>query len=238
MMQTATRGAVALHRNASQRTLTALVRHEQRHGNNLLSPSSHLHTFALSRDDRDNKEERARLQSLPPSTAAYHTTAPAEKGAALVLGLGAVSATAFAASSAVRAYNEWKESLPETPPEQPAEAKEEAQQEQKAQQKEEKRENIFAKWFNVGVGSKYYEGGFEDTMTRKYNIIQADVRRSGCNFCWPIAFCYSYFCRQGGGSNFGCARIEYAATHQGGTSEAASIKSPRHWWFYVYGRKD
>eukprot|EP00956_Cyclotella_meneghiniana_P014841 scaffold22388_cov43-Cyclotella_meneghiniana.AAC.1 len=41
-----------------------------------------------------------------------------------------------------------------------------------------KRENIFAKFFNMSVGSKYYEGGFEETMTRKEAALILGVRES------------------------------------------------------------
>ena len=40
------------------------------------------------------------------------------------------------------------------------------------------RENVFAKFFDMGVGSKFYEGGFEDTMTRKEAALILGVRES------------------------------------------------------------
>jgi hypothetical protein len=106
----------------------------------------------------------------------YHTTASAEKGVAIVLGLGAVSCASFAAAQGVKAYREWKESQPEAPP-----VEEQPQQEQQQTQKEEDegpRENIFKKWFDAGVGSKYYEGGFEDEMTRREAALILGVRES------------------------------------------------------------
>lgn len=42
----------------------------------------------------------------------------------------------------------------------------------------EKRENIFAKLFNFNVGSKYYEGGFDDKMTRREAALILGVRES------------------------------------------------------------
>ena len=42
--------------------------------------------------------------------------------------------------------------------------------------KEGARENIFAKWFDVG--GKYYEGGFEDSMTRREAALVLGVRES------------------------------------------------------------
>ena len=52
------------------------------------------------------------LTSAPLQVSQYHSTARAEKGVAIALGLGAVSALAYAGSSAVQAYNEYKASLP------------------------------------------------------------------------------------------------------------------------------
>jgi len=43
---------------------------------------------------------------------------------------------------------------------------------------ETKRENFFAKFFNLSVGSKYYEGGFEEQMTRKEAALILGVRES------------------------------------------------------------
>ncbi|KAL3895917.1 MAG: hypothetical protein SGARI_007310 [Bacillariaceae sp.] len=108
-----------------------------------------------------------------------------------MLGLASVSALAYAGSSAVQSYNEWKAAQP-TPEELEAmRAEEEKQQKEqdtirqeeeeaaKANAKDEKeqpRENIFNKWFDVG--SKYYEGGFEDTMTKREAALILGVRES------------------------------------------------------------
>uniref|UniRef100_A0A6U3QJ97 J domain-containing protein n=1 Tax=Ditylum brightwellii TaxID=49249 RepID=A0A6U3QJ97_9STRA len=119
----------------------------------------------------------------------YHSTQPVERGAALVLGLGAVAATAKAGQYAVRAYEEWKASQPEEPEEKTTEdatfqSKDENDSTKKQETKQEakkddgKRENIFAKFFNMGVGSKYYEGGFEDTMTKREAALILGVRES------------------------------------------------------------
>lgn len=48
----------------------------------------------------------------------------------------------------------------------------------KAKTEETKRENFFAKFFNLSVGSKYYEGGFEEQMTRKEAALILGVRES------------------------------------------------------------
>lgn len=158
-----------------------------------------MHAYAgrLSLDEQQNKSKYSKdgneqlkmcLASKPIiSVAQFHSTAAAEKSAvALILGLGAISAGSYAASSALTAYNEWKASLPDPPPEkEKAESvKEEEntkQQKEQAQKQEEsggKRENIFAKWFGVGVGSKYWEGGFEETMTRREAALILGIRES------------------------------------------------------------
>ncbi|VEU37426.1 unnamed protein product [Pseudo-nitzschia multistriata] len=125
----------------------------------------------------------------------FHTTAPSERGPALVLGLATVSALGFAGSSAIKSYNEWKDSQPTK--EELEEMRKQEEKEQatmKAQQaKEEERKkkeqkasadddadkprtNIFREWFDVGT--KYYEGGFEDTMTRREAALVLGVRES------------------------------------------------------------
>jgi DnaJ-class molecular chaperone len=120
----------------------------------------------------------------------FHTTAASEKGVALVLGLGALSAAAYAGSSAVTAWKEYKASLPSE--EELEEQRNQQEKEEGAQQKQQeaqqanakdekgdgKRENIFQKIFGVGVGAKYYEGGFEDSMTRREAALILGVRES------------------------------------------------------------
>jgi hypothetical protein len=68
--------------------------------------------------DRDEQSKR-RLQGTLPSSitvssgsgnnntvALFHTTPPQERAVAIILGVGALSATFYAASSAVKAYKE------------------------------------------------------------------------------------------------------------------------------------
>jgi hypothetical protein len=98
-----------------------------------------------------------------------------------MLSLGAISAGSYAASNAIKAYNEWKASLPDEPEEPPVEqVKEEQGKTEKKEKKttDGKRENVFAKWFGVGVGAKYYEGGFEEEMTRREAALILGVRES------------------------------------------------------------
>jgi len=137
---------------------------------------------------------------LHPAFAAYsrrsfHTTPSVERGPALVLGLATVSALAYAGSSALTSFNEWKDSQPTKEEleqmrkqEEKEQAKMKAQQEEEANEKKKQesvsgstsddqpRTNIFREWFDVGT--KYYEGGFEDTMTRREAALILGVRES------------------------------------------------------------
>jgi len=150
----------------------------------------------------------------------YHTTLPEQRGAAIVLTLGAVAATAKAGQYAVQGYKEWKvvmeeeerkkrQELEEKDNKKPMDdntTKEEEEQQGEGKSDyttggsqsttnngddggaaaaagnnttdEVKRENFFAKFFNLSVGSKYYEGGFEEKMTRKEAALILGVRES------------------------------------------------------------
>ena len=144
------------------------------------------HRFgALSHDD--DKNERNNNNNNPlrglPQIRPYHSTAAQDRAVAIMLGLGTIAAVSYSAAQGVKAYNEFKESWPEQVPEEKGEAQEnttkaEDQEKQQEAKKEAsaksskqgakaKRENIFKEWFGVGVGAKYYEGGFEETMTRR-----------------------------------------------------------------------
>jgi len=111
----------------------------------------------------------------------FHTTTRNDSAVAIGLSLGAVSAASYAAATGLKAYREWQESRP--PPEEVTEeVKEEEKDEQKSKDAKSEesgdRQNVFAKWFGVGVGSKYYEGGFEETMTRREAALILGVRES------------------------------------------------------------
>jgi DnaJ homolog subfamily C member 19 len=167
-------------------------RHANKNKSGALFATSQFHTSTFHRREGEDDREQQRLKGIPQvgsrhysTTLALHyqATQPSES-AALVLGLGAVSAACFAGASAVSAYNQWKEQQPEAPPEKDEDAKEqfkdEAEHEHAKEQKKEEplgpRENIFSKWFDVG--SKYYEGGFEDTMTKREAALILGVRES------------------------------------------------------------
>lgn len=119
----------------------------------------------------------------------YHVTAPSERAVAVIMGLATVSAVAYAGSSAIQSYNEWKAAQPteeeldamraEEEKERSAQEamRNERQGEQQAEtEREGPRQNIFHEWFDVG--SKYYEGGFEDTMTKREAALILGVRES------------------------------------------------------------
>ena len=130
----------------------------------------------------------------------YHTTSAAERGGpALALGLGAAAAVAKAGQYAARAFKQYQieakeaaEAEAQRRKEQglPSEEEERAQQEAetdaqgkanadaKSKGEEGPRENIFNKFFNMGVGSKFYEGGFEEEMTRREAALILGVRES------------------------------------------------------------
>jgi DnaJ family protein C protein 19 len=151
--------------------------------------ASDLHMFS-QRDENAETNAQARMRALP-TVRTYHTSSPMlyrgspplERSAvAVTLGLGAVAAGAFAASSVVKVYNEWQASRPvqteEVKSESTAKTEGSSQEATKNEekQKEGPRENIFAKWFDVG--GKYYEGGFEDSMTRREAALILGVRES------------------------------------------------------------
>lgn len=194
----------------------ALARWQQQQQNQQTSllASRCLHTYVVgggggSLDDRRRREQdeqrvNFQLSSLPlggsRQVAQFHSTAPTENGVAIVLGLGAISALSYAGSSAVKAYGEYKASLPseeEMEEERKQQEKEAGTQQEEQRQHDEaaqanssdsaksskaesggKRENVFASWFGVGVGAKYYEGGFEDEMSRKEAALILGVRES------------------------------------------------------------
>jgi DnaJ family protein C protein 19 len=119
----------------------------------------------------------------------YHVTPPSERAVAIILSLATVSAVAYAGSSAIQSYKEWKAAQPteeeleamradEEKDRAEQEAQHQAKQEAQQQQMESDgpRQNVFRAWFDVG--SKYYEGGFEDTMTKREAALILGVRES------------------------------------------------------------
>jgi hypothetical protein len=118
----------------------------------------------------------------------YSPTAKTDN-ASLVMGLGSIAATAKAGQYAVASYKEWKENQPEEPEESSSSKDQDGdgdgdQQQRKAntntktskEKQNEKREHIFSNLFNIGT--KYYEGGFEDKMTKGEAALILGVRPS------------------------------------------------------------
>eukprot|EP00980_Cylindrotheca_fusiformis_P028150 scaffold22583_cov106-Cylindrotheca_fusiformis.AAC.21 len=168
----AMRGAMPNSRRKNSLSLLA----GRAYGSNPIS-TANFYSHSLGSRLEDDREKRQ-----------YHTTAPSERAAAIILGLASVSALAYAGSSAVQSYNEWKAAQPspeEVEAKQKEEAKKRMEEESQAKEKDKSetdtdkpRENIFKEWFGVGVGSKYYEGGFEDKMTRREAALILGVRES------------------------------------------------------------
>lgn len=136
------------------------------------------------RDDDTRKSKGSSFIDLQ-TTRNYSPTAKTEN-ASLVMGLGAIAATAKAGQYAVAAYREWKENQPEESEESINTKNQDADGDQQAkantntktsnEKQNEKRENIFSSLFNVGT--KYYEGGFEDKMTKGEAALILGVRPS------------------------------------------------------------
>lgn len=132
----------------------------------------------------------------------YHVTAATQRGGpALALGLASVAAVAKAGQYASRAFEQYKIEAAAAAEEEaqrrkeaglPSEEEERAQAEaeaakaktdggegnKKKKADDGRRENIFNTFFNMGVGSKFYEGGFEEEMTRREAALILGVRES------------------------------------------------------------
>lgn len=145
--------------------------------------------------DEDDEVNRIHNQPLIMSTVmgSYNSSNPQRRfysvttkseSATLALGLGAFAATAKAAQYAARAYQEYQASIPEEPEEKETDSSKASEENasSSSEQKQSnsgtggKRENIFSQFFDVG--SKYYEGGFEEKMTRREAALILGVRES------------------------------------------------------------
>jgi hypothetical protein len=141
---------------------------------------------ACNRDRRD--DECGKTSSLFPAQfslmqlRSYHVTARNEN-LSLVMSLGAVALTAKAAQYGVRAYKEWQVSQERLQKEQDESLgqKTETQRETDRQKKAttgDNQSNLFSRLFGFSVGSKYYEGGFEEKMSRREAALILGVRES------------------------------------------------------------
>ena len=149
-----------------------------------------LHFSSLSLNHRQDEKHdipKSKMYCNLQTRRDYSLTSKTEN-ASLALGLGAIAATAKAGQYAVSAYKEWKDSQPEEP-ENSSDKNQQAEDQQQDQQgnanassktsdekQNEKRENIFASFFDVGTN--YYEGGFEDQMTKREAALILGVRPS------------------------------------------------------------
>ena len=119
----------------------------------------------------------------------HYSMSSSHESATLVMGLGALACTAKAGQYAVSAYQEYKANLPEEPESASEDNKADfdsstTTDSNQAPPKEKSgssgssktRENIFSSYFSVG--SKYYEGGFEEKMTRREAALILGVRES------------------------------------------------------------
>jgi len=169
--------------------------HQHQYRSTLMNPlvGSSFTKTKVDDEDRDDEKDICYFLSQPaqfhqPGRRMYHTTQSSERAAAIIMGLATVSALGFAGSSAIQSYNEWKAAQPTEEELDEMRRQEEKEREQIKQQEQEKegkkkeaeedrpRQNVFREWFDVGT--KYYEGGFEDTMTRREAALILGVRES------------------------------------------------------------
>eukprot|EP00591_Stephanopyxis_turris_P005339 CAMPEP_0195523454 /NCGR_PEP_ID=MMETSP0794_2-20130614/22672_1 /TAXON_ID=515487 /ORGANISM="Stephanopyxis turris, Strain CCMP 815" /LENGTH=235 /DNA_ID=CAMNT_0040653463 /DNA_START=82 /DNA_END=789 /DNA_ORIENTATION=+ len=181
-------------------TARSVRRHNPKSVSRLTNPKTSssqacfLHIQPTHRQNNEEKDENARYSPRTmidmhhqrsnstyqlSQTRLYHATHHVDN-TALVLGLGSIALAAKAGQYGVQAYKEWEKNQPEEPiieEQGTEEAAEQAQEAAKSSKKEGKRTNFFDQ-FGFGVGTKYYEGGFEDTMTRKEAALILGVRES------------------------------------------------------------
>jgi len=178
-----------LRSSSGTRTVSTVLGNNNgfRFGNDASSPTNMTPVdmpFLSLKKDRENEERQ--LQHRTEQRRHYHATPQTDRAVAIMMGLGALSAVSYAGASAIQSYREWKASQPsaeELEKQQKEQASAAAEEQAKAKKTEEpkstsseKRTNIFKEWFDVG--SKYYEGGFEDTMTRREAALILGVRES------------------------------------------------------------
>jgi hypothetical protein len=166
----------------------------------LRNSTSLFHTLTLKREkeEKDGKcipydSKHHPLYNAPFSmtTNRNYSLTTRKENTTLILALGTVAATAKAGQYAFQAYEEWKASRPEedintskAEDTQSSSTKADSNTSSSSSSGKEgskasngtKRENMFASFFNVG--SKYYEGGFEEKMTRREAALILGVRES------------------------------------------------------------
>ena len=154
------------------------------------------HQLSLRNPDAHPPFPPPRTGALPTPVRTYHTTTvPARSTVAIVLGLGAVSVGAYALSSVVTAVQEFQQEQRRNPPPPPASGAESNTSGSGTNTSDSTRDaagtttndttsktgsskNIFDEWFGIGVNHKYYEGGFEEKMTRREAALILGIRES------------------------------------------------------------
>jgi hypothetical protein len=136
--------------------------------------------------NHDRSKRRADTNSSPSLRLIHTSTVTHKNPTTIILSLSAIAATAKAGQYMIQAYEQWKLSQPEKPPIQSEpeessagkEPNESTKTDSRKREEDGKRENIFQTLFGIGVGSKYYEGGFEEKMTRREAALILGVRET------------------------------------------------------------
>lgn len=119
-----------------------------------------------------------------PFEKSFHSSGRAENS--LIIGGAAMLGAAVTIRYAIAAYETYKQSLPQTPPEEPAAASKETTDEpvQKAQARPQAKAEAKAKAdaspsaFSSWFARNYYDGGFEEKMSRREAALILGVRET------------------------------------------------------------
>lgn len=127
---------------------------------------------------RSNYTRSMREQQMPAmmmQKREYHLTIKRDS-VALAAGLTAVAVGAKVGQYGFRAFEEWQKNQPK---EEPKAQEDAAHANASGTKSDDKKERVnFFDQFGFGAGSKYYEGGFEDKMTRREAALILGVRES------------------------------------------------------------
>eukprot|EP00981_Chlorochromonas_danica_P005981 scaffold1244_cov162-Ochromonas_danica.AAC.17 len=123
---------------------------------------------------------RPTRSAFRPLEKSFHSSGRAES--ALIVGGAAMLGAAVTIRYAIAAYETYKQSLPQTPPEEPYAASKEtadepvqkAQAKTQAKAKEDASPSAFSSWF----ARNYYDGGFEEKMSRREAALILGVRET------------------------------------------------------------
>jgi len=139
------------------------------------------HSVRYDNDTNDDTNRSCTIQQYRSYTMSSRTERAPQVA---IFALGSIALTAKAGQYAMQAYNEYTKSQP-APPTDTEQHKQDTSDDHNKSTKDTSssntggsRDNIFQKYFNLGVGSKYYDGGFEDKMTRREAALILGVRES------------------------------------------------------------